>query len=112
MTLAAVTLAGHAEVVGVTKLQLLFTLFVLTQLADGILTYVGLSRGLSEGNPVALWGFARFGVVPTLIVMKIVGVVCGYVLYATGSSGMLSALTILMITIVVIPWILAILFLT
>ena len=49
----------------------LFVLFVVLSAADGYTTWKALQRnGTKEANPVMAWLFDRFGVVPSLVVVK------------------------------------------
>lgn len=53
-------------------LNILFALFVLLSIADGITTYRALKRpGTREANRVMRWLFEHFGVHQTLIVSKL-----------------------------------------
>ena len=45
--------------------------FMVTQVLDGLTTYIGLRfPGSKEGNPVIRWVMDRIGVVPTIISIK------------------------------------------
>ena len=50
-------------------------LFALLQIGDGVLTYIGLKRGLGEMNPIAREVIAQLGIVPAIALLKVLGVV-------------------------------------
>lgn len=85
---------------------------IILQIADGVLTYVGMSCGLPEGNPVAVWFFDRIGVVPTLLFFKLSSILAAYFLYFAEAEKIMVSLSALTIIFAILPWIYAIVFLT
>ena len=56
----------------------LWGLVILSMLADTVLTYYGIERGLAEGNPIARFGLEQFGYV-ALGVLKAFALAVGLV---------------------------------
>lgn len=86
----------------------LFVLNIALQIFDGIATYSGLHLGIREGNPLLRSAFHVWGVVPTLLVIKLNASVLLLFIYrnASQSLGQL-ALTVLASVYAVcslIPW--------
>jgi len=46
------------------------------QLFDGVATYVGLSTGVTEGNPLLAWTLGRIGPTPALCLFKFQACAC------------------------------------
>jgi len=86
--------------------QLVFAAFILTQILDGILTYVGVSVfGLTaEGNPVLAWMMASYGDAIALTGAKIVAALCGVALYMLAVDRLLAALTLVYVGAAIVPW--------
>lgn len=86
--------------------QLVFAAFILTQILDGILTYIGVSVfGLAaEGNPVLAWMMASYGEVIALAGAKIVAALCGVALYMLAVDRLLAALTLVYVGAAIVPW--------
>lgn len=86
--------------------QLVFVAFMLTQLLDGILTYMGVSIfGIAaEGNPILAWMMASYGEVLALAGAKIVAALCGVALYILAVDRLLAALTLVYVGAAIIPW--------
>ena len=67
----------------------IFALVVLNlalQFFDGAATWAGLHAGFAEGNPLLLWGFARFGAIQTLCLFKLQACLCVLVLWTLRSN--------------------------
>lgn len=86
--------------------MILLGLFVLLQAADGLLTYAGIQRwGLgAEGNPLIVALITHVGVVPALVLAKLVTAAAGVFLYERGRTKALAWLTIFYVLVVVGPW--------
>ncbi len=80
--------------------------FLLTQAADGILTYVGVGlHGLhSEANPLAARLMASFGLVPAVALVKLVTSSIGFVLHALGVHRVLAVVAGVYLLAAVVPW--------
>lgn len=91
--------------------ELVFAAFLLTQILDGILTYVGVSIfGLaSEGNPILAWLMAAYGEVLALTAAKVVAALCGVALYMLAVDRLLVLLTLVYVGAAVVPWTLVLL---
>ena len=86
--------------------QLVFAAFLLTQILDGILTYMGVSIfGIAaEGNPILAWLMASYGEAIALFGAKVVAALCGVALYVLAVDRLLAALTLIYIGAALIPW--------
>lgn len=86
--------------------QLVFAAFLLTQVLDGILTYVGVSifGVAAEGNPILAWLMTSYGEAFALAGAKIMAALCGVALYALAVDRLLTALTLFYIGAAVVPW--------
>lgn len=86
--------------------QLVFAAFLLTQILDGILTYVGVSIfGIAaEGNPILAYLMSSYGEAIALAGAKIVAALCGVALYALAVDRLLAMLTLVYIGAAVVPW--------
>jgi hypothetical protein len=85
---------------------LVFAVFVMTQILDGALTYVGVSRfGLAaEGNPLLFTSMHTMGVPLALVSAKTLACVCGYILYRTAFHRPLAIAAGLCVGIAIVPW--------
>jgi hypothetical protein len=92
--------------------DLVLVLFLLAQLADGMLTYLGVKTfGRSaEGNPLLLWLMASVGEGPALAGAKLVAGSFGIALHLNAVHRVVAALTLLYLAVAVLPW-MAVLFL-
>ena len=83
-----------------------FVVFVLVQIADGVLTYQGIAIfGVGiEANPLVAWAVSAFGVALSLIVIKLLAVTCGSVLHRNMMPRALGALTLVYLAAAVWPW--------
>lgn len=86
--------------------QLVFAAFLLTQILDGILTYVGVSAfGIAaEGNPLLAWLMASYDEVIALAGAKILAACCGVALYILAVDRLLAVLTLVYIGGALVPW--------
>jgi hypothetical protein len=86
--------------------RLWLVIFVLLQLADGVLTYAAVERfgASAEGNPILATWIMITGAAPALIGAKLLACACGAVLYVTGVHYVLVALSALYLFAAVMPW--------
>jgi uncharacterized membrane protein len=84
-----------------------FVLFVFAQLADGILTYVGLRTfGHSiEANPILSWYIAALGAGMALLIAKTLAVGCASTLHLTARHRTIGVLTVFYLAVAVWPWV-------
>jgi hypothetical protein len=82
------------------------TLFVIAQVADGVLTYAAVQHfGVAaEANPLLVSWMLLIGPAPALAGAKLLAGACGFVLYVCGVHRVLLALTILYSIVAVGPW--------
>jgi hypothetical protein len=87
---------------------IVFTIFLVTQLLDGVLTYWGVSRfGIDlEMNALLASSMESNGPGATLLYAKALSCACGLVLYASGSFRPLAAISGLCLGLAVVPWLL------
>ena len=80
--------------------------FLLAQLADGALTYLGVHVfGLDiEANPILSFYIAAFGVGAALFAAKLLAVTCAMTLHLTARHRTVGVLTILYLGVAVWPW--------
>lgn len=52
--------------------------FYVMQVADATTTYIAIKMGGSEGNPIARWMFDKFGMIPTMLVVKALSIASVY----------------------------------
>ena len=73
----------------------MWVLFVITQVADGVLTYLGLHTfGTAiEGNPIVAWYIAALGATAALVAAKLVSVACAAVLHLQHRHRVVALLT-------------------
>jgi hypothetical protein len=85
-------------------------LFVVLQVADGLITYeaVGLFGHMAEGNPLLATWIAMAGAGPALLGAKLLACGCAAVLYSCGAHRTLAGLTTLYGLGAVAPWLHAI----
>lgn len=86
--------------------RLVFAVFLVFQVADGLITYgaVSIYGSMAEGNPLLkTWiEFADAG--PALLGAKLLASGCGGVLYAAGFTRVLAALTGVYFFGALVPW--------
>ena len=79
--------------------------FFVAQLLDGVFTYLGVAAfGLSEGNPIIAYYMKAHGVGPSVTVAKGLAVVCSMVLHLLGMHRTLGVLTLVYLSMAVLPW--------
>ena len=86
--------------------ELIFAAFLLTQILDGVLTYVGVSifGVAAEGNPILAWLMTSYGEVMALTGAKLVAALCGVALYMLAVDRLLAVLTLVYIGAALVPW--------
>jgi len=86
--------------------RLWLVIFVLLQLADGVLTYAAVERfgAGAEGNPILATWIMITGAVPALVGAKLLACACGGLLYAAGVHRVLVGLSALYLFAAVMPW--------
>jgi hypothetical protein len=86
--------------------RLWLVIFVILQLADGVLTYAAVERfgASAEGNPILATWIVITGTAPALIGAKLIACACGGVLYAAGVHRVLVGLSALYLFAAVVPW--------
>lgn len=91
--------------------DLAVVVFLLAQVSDGVLTYIGVSvYGMSiEGNPLITWLMASFGEGPGLAAAKLTAGVFGMLLHLSAVHKAVAVLAGFYILVAIIPW-MAILF--
>ena len=84
-----------------------FVLFVLAQLADGLLTYVGLRvfGHRIEANPILSWYIAVFGAGVALFIAKTLAVGCASTLHLKARHRTIGVLTVFYLAVAVWPWV-------
>jgi hypothetical protein len=85
-----------------------FAIFTIAQLADGVLTYWGVTTlGIHvEGNDLLAATMHAIGPFRALVSAKLLACVCGYILYRTASHKPLAIMAGLYIGVAVTPWLL------
>lgn len=85
--------------------DLILVVFLVSQVLDGALTYVGVIDGAAvERNPVLVWYFGMFGIGPTLAGAKVFAGACAVGLHVARAHLTLAGLTILYVYAAVLPW--------
>ena len=86
--------------------RLVFTIFIVLQVSDGLITYGAISvfGTPAEGNPLIQTWVHLIGAGPTLFGAKLLACGCGAALYALGIRRTLAALTALYLFAAVGPW--------
>ena len=79
-------------------------LFLVTQVLDGALTYLGIAFGISEGNPLVAYAFRHAGVGPGLTLAKLFAVGCSMGLHLLGLHRVLALLTLMYLSLAILPW--------
>lgn len=80
-------------------------MFLCLQVADGAFTYLGITVvGLTEGNPLIAHYMEQVGVGPSLTAAKLLAVGCALVLHMLMFHRVLAALTLMYLTLAVLPW--------
>jgi hypothetical protein len=84
--------------------NLVIILFVVAQVLDALLTYLGLTIGISEGNPLVAYSLRHAGVGPGLTIAKLVAVACSMGLHLLGLHRILAMLTVMYLSLAILPW--------
>ena len=81
-------------------------LFILTQVADGMFTYLGIKTfgAAIEANPLVAWYVAAYGAGIAVIGAKGFAVACGIALHLREMHRTIGALTIVYVTAALWPW--------
>ena len=95
-------------VVAWSEATIVLAIFVAAQIADGLLTYWGVTTlGIHvEGNGLLANSMHAIGPMRTLISAKLLACVCGWILYRTASHRPLAVMAGLYIGVAVTPWLL------
>ena len=80
--------------------------FLLVQVCDGVLTYVGVTAyGVHvEGNPLMAWLMISLGRGPALAIAKVTAGAFGVALHLTSVHRVVAALTLFYLTLAILPW--------
>jgi hypothetical protein len=83
-----------------------FTVFLVVQAADGLITYgaVAIFGSSAEANPLIETWIHLAGAGPALAGAKLLACGCGAVLYAAGTTRTLAVLTALYLVAAIGPW--------
>ena len=86
--------------------RLALAIFVVLQVADGLITYsaVSLFGPSAEANLLLVTWMGVMGLGPALLGAKVLACGCGVVLYAYGVNRVLAGLTALYLFVAVVPW--------
>lgn len=100
--------AGNVPTVAWREATIVFVIFTAAQLADGLLTYWGVTTlGIHvEGNGLLAATMHAIGPFPALVAAKLLACGCGYVLYQTASHKPLAIMAGLYIGVAIGPWLL------
>lgn len=84
----------------------MWTAFVLAQVADGSLTYLGIRifGPTIEANPLLAWYMAIGGATFAIVAAKIFALACGAILHLRAMHGAIALLTALYVAASVGPW--------
>jgi hypothetical protein len=87
--------------------------FLVTQVLDGVLTYIGVSTyGMHmEGNPLIAWLMAAMGHGPALAAAKVTAGFFGVVLHLSAVHGAVALLAGFYLIVAVVPWVAILLYL-
>ena len=91
--------------------NLALAMFLLAQVSDGVLTYIGVSvyGPHMEGNPIIAWLMATMGQGPALATAKLTAGVFGIALHVSAVHKAVAFLAIFYVVVAIGPWV-AILF--
>ena len=100
--------ARAASVPSWREATIVLIIFIIAQVADGLLTYWGVTTlGIHvEGNGLLAAGMHAIGPFGALLSAKLLACVCGYVLYQTASHKPLAIMAGLYIGVAIAPWLL------
>jgi hypothetical protein len=98
--------ASSSSAVSWREATIVFAIFTAAQVADGLLTYWGVTTlGIHvEGNGLLAAAMHAVGPFPTLVFAKLLACLCGYILYRTASYRPLAVMAGLYIGVAVTPW--------
>jgi hypothetical protein len=85
--------------------NLAISVFVLGQVLDAVLTYMGVSSGWHEGNPIVAWQIDAIGLLPALVIGKVVCI--SLVMTVREYRGFVAGIwiaSILTFTVAILPW--------
>src|SRR5688572_3966237 len=86
--------------------NVVFLLFAIVQIADGLMTYQGIRTygpGI-EANPLIVWYASTFGAAAALTGAKMVAVICGAILHLLARHVAIAFLTITYVIAALWPW--------
>jgi hypothetical protein len=86
--------------------EVALAVFIMTQVLDGVLTYIGISRFGTEveANALITWYTLSLGVGLALIGAKVFAVLCAAILYVNQRHRIIGVLTIVYLAAAVWPW--------
>lgn len=85
--------------------DIVLVVFLCAQVVDGLFTYLGISNfGWTEGNPLIAWYMQHFGVGVIVTAAKLLAVGCAVVLHLLAFHKMLAVLTLLYLSVAILPW--------
>jgi hypothetical protein len=86
--------------------HLILLAFLLAQICDGVLTYVGVHTfgAAVEANPIVAWYIAVAGVGVGVILVKSLAIGCAMILHWRAYHGTLGVLTALYVAAALWPW--------
>ena len=90
----------------ISHVDLLWVAFVVVQVLDGVLTYVGVQTfgpGI-EANPLVAWYAGMFGPVAGLVAAKLFAIGCAAVLFITARHRTVALLTLMYLVFAIAPW--------
>jgi hypothetical protein len=82
------------------------SIFALSQISDGVMTYEGIrtfGAGI-EANPLVGWYVASFGAGPAIVGAKAFALICGAALHISASYRTIAVLTLIYVTCAIWPW--------
>jgi uncharacterized membrane protein len=85
--------------------DIVLVVFLCAQVLDGVFTYLGISNfGWTEGNPLIAWYMQHFGVGLIVMAAKLLAVGCAIVLHLLAFHKMLALLTLIYLSVAILPW--------
>jgi len=85
--------------------DIVVVLFLIAQLLDGVFSYLGIAAfGVSEGNPLIAHYIHHVGLGASLTAAKIVAAVCAMTLHLLGFHRVLAFLTLMYLSLAILPW--------
>lgn len=88
---------------------LVLAIFLVAQVLDGVLTYIGVHRfGVeAEGNALLITLMNAWGAGPALVAAKLFASACGVTLFALSVYRVLAAIAGACIGVAIVPWVIA-----